>query len=123
MKHAPKGKPKNRMPSDEFWPKDFKDRAMKEGWDLFMASTCTEGDVLQIHRIDDPESVAEQLGVKALSHTFENDGEAYEHVARRASLGSVMHLLALYLDGRPASHDLYLPRVLSGEKGKWVTIA
>lgn len=104
----------------QIWHKQFKNLALKDGWDLFMASK-DDGDVLEIQAITDTDGVAEMLELKKLDNVFRNDAQAYEHVVNWAAKGSILHLHALYMDGRTAGNFVYLPKLLIGKKrGRWV---
>lgn len=90
------------VPHSEYWRTVAGPQANKEGWDIF----DTDG-VLQIQRIDDPEDDCVQL---------DGDVAAYRHCVEQAMRGSKLHILALYLDGRPNAYepdpDILAPRTL-----------
>lgn len=77
-------------PLGDYWRRVASPRAIHEGWELF---DC-DG-VLQIQGIDCPDD-----GDAGLAG---GDAEAYQLCVTRALAGSKLHLLALFLDGRPSS--------------------
>lgn len=68
--------------------------AMSQGWDIF----DTDG-VFLIQRDD-------ELG------SFKDDEEAMNFVITKASTGSRLHLLALWLDGRAVDDNTIVPELL-----------
>lgn len=67
------------------WSAKMSRAARREGWDLFNH----EGEV-RIERFDEN------------PHGFTRDDQVVSHCIRRSLQGSRLHLLALYLEGRPS---------------------
>lgn len=75
------------VPLGQYWNQHCDEKSKAEGWALF-----NTGDELLIQKIDEPEEGEPEL---------KNDAEAYELCCQKALTGSKLHLLALFLDGRP----------------------
>ena len=79
------------------WFQYYSPLAMTQGWDIFevSGSSYVEDGTLQIQRIDDPESVAEELGIEKLAHKFKSDDTAEKYVKRMARKGLSLYKRAL----------------------------
>lgn len=84
--------------------KEFDCQAKQEGWAIFDADG-----ILEIQKIDDPEGVSEEIGFP-VAHEFKSDRDALDHIIKRASEGSELHLFALYVDGRHDEDEGYIPK-------------
>ncbi len=97
----------------EPWPLEADTAAKLEGWALFDCDGVTE-----IQRIDEPDNVAWELKERDKlvnePHVPQlgSDAAAVQLVIKKAREGSLFHLLALYLDGRPADARPYIPSFL-----------
>src|SRR3954471_4735819 len=89
---------KNMIALGNHWMKRYDDASKDEGWALF-----DHDGTLQIQKVDDPEPGQGTL--------LGDDSEAYRLVCEKALQGSVMHVLALYLDGRSAE-KVEVPNIL-----------
>ncbi len=83
----------------DYWIRECDAAAKKEGWTVFNADG-----VLQIQAVDEPEDGDVSLP--------DGDGQAYSLVAQKALEESKLHALALYLDGREADGEIFIPKAL-----------
>lgn len=87
------------------WSKTMSRRSAKEGWNLF------------VHDQVPPRMLLESLDQ---GDEFATDDEAASFVIKKALKGSKRHLLALYLDGRPADTMVDIQPPLASLVGKGV---
>jgi hypothetical protein len=80
-----------------------------EGWDLFHHTGREE---LEIEVIDDPGAIPELAARGITQPLFASDDQALAHVVAQALGGSILHALALYLDGRHVSLRISPPHLL-----------
>jgi len=99
--------------ADELWHDHGNDLANHEGWNLFTRDDNNQLEIETIaewygpeHGIDAPSDDAEGVD------SFPRDDDAIEHIVAKASQGSRVHLLALYLDGRRFDQDTWVPMSL-----------
>lgn len=78
------------MPPDRAWM-PYSKKAAAEGWNMF----SHDNGLFQLQRVD-------EAGI------LQGDTEALAYVVKKALAGSKMHLLALYLDGRPVDCMVYI---------------
>jgi len=91
---------KNMIELGTHWMEHYDEDSKREGWALF-----NHDGTLQIQALDDPEEG--QATLKG------GDGEAYTLCCNKALNGSKLHLLALFLDGRPVNEDgVDVPKIL-----------
>ena len=90
-------------------PAEYREQWQREGWDVFVRDS---GGIMEIERDD-------------RSENFDTDEDALRHVILKASMGSKLHLLALWLDGRSAltcwSSLAWIPDELLPEK-RWTVV-
>jgi hypothetical protein len=86
----------------EYWPWEYELQSRREGWVLANDSD----DCTTISRIDDPAGVEPKLDFT--EPKFDGDQSAQVWVIERASQGSRLHMLAVYLTGFPVGQPLNL---------------
>jgi hypothetical protein len=79
-----------------------------EGWDLY---TRDNGE-LEIEYIAEPQEVPELVARGIVDPPFNADDDVIRHCLAKAREGSRLHQLALYLEGRIADRDCWVPAEL-----------
>src|SRR5436190_6437049 len=88
----------------EVWHQYGCNAAQREGWDLFVRDDNHE---LEIEVIAEPWEL--EMHKHRTQALWPDDGSVIRHCFERASGGSRVHLLALYLDGRIHESRAWVP--------------